>query len=528
MATEPLSFRGTSDGKQMVAEASPSEEVRMENTVVNLPIVYGSIAFQLASSNKKAMVSDSTHEWTLYLRGPNNEDLSQCIEKAVFQLHPSFSQPVRELTAAPFEVTERGWGEFEAQIKISWKDSREKTTMVTHGLKLYPPPPDPNDPTPQAEQPADAPVVAESYDEVVFTNPTESFFEKIQRIPMVPSIEYKHQSYFNKYSDVDDFLALLEARKFVAQELDSVKERFELVNSDLEKADVELREAQEKAKAAAAATANSNASNSTKNASTTRSLPSSSSAAQPATKKSKTSGASTATTKGTGSGATTKGVPKNASKTGPPTIKKAPASTHSDMTESVTKTVTAGLKGPPPPPPRSSLKVNKSATANKGASVNKGAGASANIGASIKKGAGAAGMTTKVTQPTETKKGTSSGKAKGLTQETTSTNTGGIATHVPPAGVAATTKTAPTAATIPAATTATTSSAISQTTTTAVLSAVTHAPRATNQVTATSTKTNGTIKAPPASETKGNGGTNTNIGTKAASSPSSSGKPSGS
>jgi YEATS domain-containing protein 4 len=47
-----------------------------------------------------------------------------------FQLHASFAQPIRELTQPPFEVTERGWGEFEAQIKIVWKDPTEKPTLV--------------------------------------------------------------------------------------------------------------------------------------------------------------------------------------------------------------------------------------------------------------------------------------------------------------------------------------------------------------------------------------------------------------
>jgi YEATS domain-containing protein 4 len=48
----------------------------------------------------------------------------------IFQLHASFAQPTRELTAPPFEVSERGWGEFEAQIRIIWKDPLEKPTLV--------------------------------------------------------------------------------------------------------------------------------------------------------------------------------------------------------------------------------------------------------------------------------------------------------------------------------------------------------------------------------------------------------------
>jgi YEATS family len=103
---------------------------RLDRTTVCLPIVHGSVAFYLGkkAENKNEFQS---HQWTLYLRCPNNEDLSHCIEKVVFQLHPSFSQPIREYTQPPYEVTEKGWGEFDAQIRIHWKDPSEAMTMVS-------------------------------------------------------------------------------------------------------------------------------------------------------------------------------------------------------------------------------------------------------------------------------------------------------------------------------------------------------------------------------------------------------------
>jgi hypothetical protein len=102
---------------------------RLDRTTVCLPIVHGSVAFYLGkrAENKNEYQS---HQWTLYLRGLNNEDLSTCIERVVFQLHPSFAQPIREYKHPPFEVTEKGWGEFEAQIRIHWKDPSEQMTMV--------------------------------------------------------------------------------------------------------------------------------------------------------------------------------------------------------------------------------------------------------------------------------------------------------------------------------------------------------------------------------------------------------------
>ena len=129
---------------------------------------------------------------------------------------------------------------------------RALNSQVTHGIKLYPPLPPANTPT---SEKADDPVVAESYDEVVFTNPTGTFFEQLKRVPNSPSVEYSRQAHFLQYSDADHFLALLEAKRFLQNELGSTKERLLLAESELEKMDEALRHAQEKAKSSSSATA---------------------------------------------------------------------------------------------------------------------------------------------------------------------------------------------------------------------------------------------------------------------------------
>ena len=117
----------------MADDAETPESTRLENTTVCLPIVHGSVATFLG----KQADEYQTHQWNLYLRGPNNEDLSSVISKVIFHLHASFAQPIREFTAPPYEVTEKGWGEFEAQIRIVWKDPNEKTTMVSICFPYY-------------------------------------------------------------------------------------------------------------------------------------------------------------------------------------------------------------------------------------------------------------------------------------------------------------------------------------------------------------------------------------------------------
>ena len=59
------------------------------------------------------------------------------MEKVVFQLHPSFAIPVREVFQPPYEVTETGWGEFEASIRIFFRDPDEDPVDIAHLIKLY-------------------------------------------------------------------------------------------------------------------------------------------------------------------------------------------------------------------------------------------------------------------------------------------------------------------------------------------------------------------------------------------------------
>lgn len=210
---------------------------RLPNTTICLPIVYGSIAFFLG---KKAD-EYHTHRWTLYIRGPNHEDLSAGISKVVFHLHPSFPQPVRELTSPPFEVTEKGWGEFEATIRIVWKDSNERATTFTHGIKLYPPGLTALQPAGSASNPSTKePVMSEKYDEVVFTDPTEFFFNELMRYKFLPKISSQEdtvQESFGQFSDDEEFRNLLAAQKFLDGELDKMKDMIMVL--DREKIDID-------------------------------------------------------------------------------------------------------------------------------------------------------------------------------------------------------------------------------------------------------------------------------------------------
>lgn len=67
-----------------------SKRKRGEDVCVVCPIVYGSLAHFLGKKSEEA-----THKWTLFVRGPNDEDLSTFVAQVCFSLHPSFAEPLR-------------------------------------------------------------------------------------------------------------------------------------------------------------------------------------------------------------------------------------------------------------------------------------------------------------------------------------------------------------------------------------------------------------------------------------------------
>ncbi|XWS62700.1 hypothetical protein CRYUN_Cryun06bG0033600 [Craigia yunnanensis] len=148
---------------------------KLKDVEISVPIVYGNAAFWLG---KKASEYQS-HKWTVYVRGATNEDLSVVVKRAVFQLHSSFNNPTRVVESAPFEISESGWGEFEIVITLYFhSDVCEKPLNLFHHLKLYPE----DESGPMSTK---KPVVVEFYDEIVFTEPSESFLARVQNHPAV-------------------------------------------------------------------------------------------------------------------------------------------------------------------------------------------------------------------------------------------------------------------------------------------------------------------------------------------------------
>ncbi|POS70551.1 transcription initiation factor TFIID subunit 14 [Diaporthe helianthi] len=72
----------------------------------------------------------------IYLLDPQGKQhKADCFQKVVYNLHPSFENPVQTFTDAPFKCENEGWGEFEMVIDLYYTDKSGKIS-VPHDLNF--------------------------------------------------------------------------------------------------------------------------------------------------------------------------------------------------------------------------------------------------------------------------------------------------------------------------------------------------------------------------------------------------------
>jgi YEATS domain-containing protein 4 len=220
----------------MDAGSALSPQTRIPDTAVAMPIVYGSCAFYLGKKSHET----ATHKWTLFVRGPKNEDISVYISKVAFSLHESFAEPVRVLESPPYEVTELGWGEFAAKIRIFFRDPEEQPVDIVHVIKLYPQNMQHSSSAQQQgatamQQNLKKPVISETYDEIVFVEPTVRFRQLLlscvpseaAAAPVNPLAEF-----YTQFDEERDVLAITNAHQHIQRELQLAKARLAALDSE--------------------------------------------------------------------------------------------------------------------------------------------------------------------------------------------------------------------------------------------------------------------------------------------------------
>eukprot|EP00062_Callorhinchus_milii_P014641 gi/632964035/ref/XP_007898202.1/ PREDICTED: protein AF-9 isoform X2 [Callorhinchus milii] len=115
---------------------------------------------------KKPTVEGFTHDWMVFVRGPEHSNIQHFVEKVVFHLHDSFPRPKRVCKDPPYKVEESGYAGFIMPIEVYFKNKEEpKKVRFDYDLFLH--------------LEGHPPVNHLRCEKLTFNNPTEEFRRKL-------------------------------------------------------------------------------------------------------------------------------------------------------------------------------------------------------------------------------------------------------------------------------------------------------------------------------------------------------------
>ncbi|XP_058137981.1 protein ENL isoform X2 [Dasypus novemcinctus] len=90
-----------------------------------------------AQLRKKPTTEGFTHDWMVFVRGPEQCEIQHFVEKVVFRLHDSFPKPKRVCKEPPYKVEESGYAGFIMPIEVHFKTKEEpRKVCFTYDLFL--------------------------------------------------------------------------------------------------------------------------------------------------------------------------------------------------------------------------------------------------------------------------------------------------------------------------------------------------------------------------------------------------------
>ncbi|KAM7358542.1 YEATS domain-containing protein 4 Gas41 [Cochliomyia hominivorax] len=217
----------------------PDSGGRVKGLTIVKPIVYGNIA---RSFGKKREEDGHTHQWKVYVKPYHNEDMSVYVKKVHFKLHESYANPNRIVTKPPYEITETGWGEFEVVIKIYFHDPTERPVTCYHILKLFQSPVVDGELSTTTMDPKKG-LVSESYEEIVFQEPTQLMQHFLMNVLPLTNGSYTHDTDFEakKQKTLEN---ILDVKHKVKGEINTLKDKLKLARETIAKFKAELAKVQ--------------------------------------------------------------------------------------------------------------------------------------------------------------------------------------------------------------------------------------------------------------------------------------------
>ncbi|XP_010792616.1 receptor-type tyrosine-protein phosphatase alpha-like [Notothenia coriiceps] len=89
-----------------------------------------------AQLRKKVTSEGFTHDWMVFVRGPETGDIQHFVEKVVFRLHDSFPKPKRVCKEPPYKVEESGYAGFLMPIEVYFKNKETRWSYLFTFLAL--------------------------------------------------------------------------------------------------------------------------------------------------------------------------------------------------------------------------------------------------------------------------------------------------------------------------------------------------------------------------------------------------------
>lgn len=92
-----------------------------------------------AQLRKKPTTEGFTHDWMVFVRGPEQCEIQHFVEKVIFRLHDSFPKPKRVCKEPPYKVEESGYAGFIMPIEVHFRNKEEpRKVCFTYDLFLNP------------------------------------------------------------------------------------------------------------------------------------------------------------------------------------------------------------------------------------------------------------------------------------------------------------------------------------------------------------------------------------------------------
>ncbi|XP_025077271.1 protein AF-9-like isoform X2 [Pomacea canaliculata] len=116
-----------------------------------------------------------THDWMVFVRGPDGTNIQHYVEKVVFHLHDTFKNPKRVVTEPPYAVSESGYAGFLLPIEIFFRN-KQQPRKIRFEYDLY------------LNGEGAGPVNNKRHEKLKFSNPSEDFRQKLLKAGAVSSI----------------------------------------------------------------------------------------------------------------------------------------------------------------------------------------------------------------------------------------------------------------------------------------------------------------------------------------------------